>query len=273
MTVTVRREGEVVRPGLRADPGSGRFRMRYRLKGCCAYVVQAAHGSDVSDTLAFEATGPEELEYGRRQALLFNRLLQRNGYHMGEEVTDQVDEATGLGIMAMRKVNDLPRTEEYAPDLFARLLRGDAGFEPVHTEDGRHVEVDISRQVMALVEDGEVTDVFHVSTGSGGTPTGRVELLRQGPGLQRQGHVLLGLLRRQLRHPRLLVGADLPRQPRLHPQLDLLRVLRLRLDRARRHDVRVLLSPAFAAAAASAPPLRRYMRRAKSPAEMNMNEA
>jgi hypothetical protein len=187
VTVTIRREGQVAEVRrVPTNPGSGRFRMRYRLKGCCAYVVQAAHGGDISNALSFEATGPEELEPGP-QALLFNKLLQRNGYHMGEEVTDQVDEATGLAIMAMRKVNDLPRTEEYAPNLFARLLRGDAGFEPVHTQEGRHVEVDISRQVMALVEDGEATDVFHVSTGSGGTPTGEWSFYQKGPGYNAKG--------------------------------------------------------------------------------------
>ena len=243
VTVTVKREGKVVRTRtLRADPVTGTYRMRVRLKGCCDYVAQAVHGSDVSNSVPFEATVPQELEDGRRQTLLFNRLLRRSGYHMGEEVTDQEDEATGLAIMAMRKVHDMPRTESYDPALFELLLRNEAAFEPVHTEDGRHVEVDISRQVMALVSDGEATDVFHVSTGAGGTPTGRVELLRQGPRLQRQGHVLLGLLRRQLRHPRLLLGADVPRQPRLHPQLDRLRGLRLQLDRAGRHDLRLLLS-------------------------------
>ena len=143
-------------------------------------------GGDASDTLAFEATGPEELEPGP-QALLFNRLLQRNGYHMGEEITDQVDEATGLAIMAMRKVNDLPGTEDTPPTSSPGCCAATPSFEPVHTEDGRHVEVDISRQVMALVEDGEATDVFHVSTGSGGTPTGEWSFYDKGPGYNAKG--------------------------------------------------------------------------------------
>ncbi len=188
VTVTVRREGKVVRTRtLRADPVTGTYRMRVRLKGCCDYVAQAAHGSDVSSSVPFEATVPAELEDGRRQTLLFNRLLRRAGYHMGDEVTDQVDEATGLGIMALRKVNDLYRSESYDPALFEMLLRGDGEFEPIHTEAGRHVEVDISRQVMALVEDGEVSDVFHVSTGSGGTPTGQWSFYDKGPGYNAKG--------------------------------------------------------------------------------------
>lgn len=188
VTVTVKREGKVVRTRtLRADPVTGTYRMRVRLKGCCDYVAQAVHGSDVSNSVPFEATVPQGLEDGRRQTLLFNRLLRRSGYHMGEEVTDQKDEATGLAIMAMRKVHDMPRTEGYDQALFEMLLRNEAAFEPVNTEDGRHVEVDISRQVMALVEDGEATDVFHVSTGSGGTPRGEWSFYDKGPGYNAKG--------------------------------------------------------------------------------------
>ena len=188
VTVTVTREGKVIRTRtMRADPVTGAYRMRVRLKGCCDYVAQAVHGGDVSNSIPFEATVPAELEDGRRQTLLFNRLLRRSGYHMGEEVTDQDDEATGLAIMALRKVHDLPRTESYEPALFELLLRGEAAFEPVHTEDGRHVEVDVSRQVMALVEDGEATDVFHVSTGAGGTPRGQWSFYDKGPGYNAKG--------------------------------------------------------------------------------------
>jgi L,D-transpeptidase catalytic domain len=188
VTVTVKREGKVVRTRtFRADPVTGTYRMRVRLKGCCDYVAQAVHGSDVSNSVPFEATVPQELEDGRKQTLMFNRLLRRSGYHMGEEVTDREDEATGLAIMAMRKVHDMPRTGSYDPALFEMLLRNEAAFEPVHTEDGRHVEVDISRQVMALVSDGEPTDVFHVSTGSGGTPRGEWSFYDKGPGYNAKG--------------------------------------------------------------------------------------
>jgi hypothetical protein len=82
----------------------------------------------------------------------------------------------------MRKVHDLPRTEDYEPRLFTTLLRGQCRFQPMHDDPGRHVEVDISRQVMALVEDGVATDVFHVSTGAGGTPTGRRSFYSKTPG-------------------------------------------------------------------------------------------
>ena len=188
VTVEVQREGKPIRiRTLRTDPVTGHYRMPLRLKGCCQYVARAVHGSDVSNSVPFTATVPETLEDGTRQALLFNQLLKRAGYHMPDEVSDQQDWSTGLAVMAMRKTLDLPRTEAYHPDLFELLLKGEAEFEPVHTEEGRHVEVDISRQVMALVEDGEATDVFHVSTGAGGTPTGQWQFYSYGPGYNAKG--------------------------------------------------------------------------------------
>jgi L,D-transpeptidase catalytic domain len=188
VTVTIWREGKVIRTRtLRADPATGAYRMRVRLKGCCRYVARAVHGSDVSNSVPFQATVPAELEGGTPQTLLFNRLLRRAGYHMPDELSDQEDWATGLAVMAMRKTLDLTRTESYHPDLFELLLRGEGGFEPVHTEEGRHVEVDVSRQVMALVEDGKATDVFHVSTGAGGTPTGEWQFYSYGPGYNAKG--------------------------------------------------------------------------------------
>lgn len=186
VTVAVGREGEqILSRVVPTDPLSGRFRTRIKLSGCCDYTAQATHGTDLSDPYGFEVSGPATLEPGP-QTLLFNKLLQEAGYHMGD-VTGDADEATGLAILALRKVNQFPISEDYAPSLFTLLLSGRGRFEPVHHEDGRHVEVDISRQVMALVEDGRATDVFHVSTGAFGTPTGEYRFYEKSPGYNAKG--------------------------------------------------------------------------------------
>jgi hypothetical protein len=186
VTVTVKRDGsQILSRQVQTNPLNGRYRLPMKLAGCCDYTAQATHGADASYPFAFEAHGPQTLEPGP-QTLLFNRLLQQAGYHMGD-VTDHVDESTDLGILAMRKVNDLPRSETYDPSLFTMLLRGRGRFEPVHHEDGRYVEVDLSRQVMALIEDGKPTDVVHVSTGAYGTPTGEYSFYSKGPGYNAKG--------------------------------------------------------------------------------------
>jgi len=187
VTVAVRREGKVVlRRRVHADPVHGRYRMPLKLTGCCSYSVQASHGSnDVSPALGFSVSPPRDLA-GIAQTLLFNRLLRRNGYHMGS-VTDRVDESTLLGILALSKVLGVAPTESYSPDLFKALLTGRARFRPRYDEDGRHVEVDLTRQVMALVEDGRASDVFHISSGAGGTPPGEFSFYSKGPGFNAKG--------------------------------------------------------------------------------------
>jgi hypothetical protein len=186
VTVTVRREGRLVAARtIPVNPENGRFHTRVRLKGCCEYFAQAFRNTDASTPIAFEVRAPRVLRTGR-EALLFNRLLADAGYHMGD-ITDHFDESTALAVLAMRKVNDLPRTEDYDPSLFTMLLRGRGAFEPVHDQDGRYVEVDLSRQVMALIEDGKPTDVFHVSTGAFGTPTGTYSFYEKSPGYNQKG--------------------------------------------------------------------------------------
>jgi len=186
VTITVRREDRVVlRRRVPTDPVSGRYRMPLKLRGCCDYLVQTVHGSDASVPFGFEVRPPRRLTQGA-QTLLFNWLLRENGYHMGS-VTDRVDESTALGILALRKVIGLPWSESYAPELFSELLRGRARFAPQHTDEGRHVEVDLERQVMALVEDGKATDVFHISSGAGGNPTGEFSFYSRGPGYNAKG--------------------------------------------------------------------------------------
>jgi hypothetical protein len=186
VAVTVKRgDRQILSRQVSTDPVTGHFRLPLRLTGCCTYTAQAVHGSDASYPFTFNVHGPPTLERGR-QTLLFNRLLQDRGYHMGS-VTDHVNESTDLAILAMRKVNDLDRTEDYDPSLFTMLLRGRGGFEPAHDEEGRHVEVDLSRQVMALVEDGKATDVFPVSTGAFGTPTGDYNFQSKSPGYNAKG--------------------------------------------------------------------------------------
>lgn len=186
VSVTVRRAGRLVAArSVAVNPENGRFHTAVRLKGCCEYIAQALHNSDASAPLALEVHAPRVLRSGP-EALLFNRLLADAGYHMGD-VSDHFDESTALAVLAMRKVNDLPRTEEYDPALFTMLLQGRGALEPVHDQQGRYVEVDLSRQVMALIQDGKPTDVFHVSTGAFGTPTGTYSFYEKSPGYNQKG--------------------------------------------------------------------------------------
>ena len=89
--------------------------------------------------------------------------------------------------------------------------------------DGRHVEADLTKQVLAEIEPGgRVRTIYTMSSGKPSTPTvlGRFQRVLEDPRVQLRGHVRIQLLHPRLRDPRLRRSADLCRQPRLPARAD-----------------------------------------------------
>lgn len=103
------------------------------------------------------------------QVHLFNELLRKQGYYVG--VDKSYDPGTSRAVMAFRKTNNMKRTFNASPEIFRMLANGDGSFHLARPGLGRHVEVDISRQVMVLADHGKPQYIFHVSTGAPSTPT------------------------------------------------------------------------------------------------------
>ena len=167
---------DVISPG--AD---GRFAMPLVVESCCGYVVTATAGAATASD-GFNVSVPRKLRKGKL-ARLFNTKLQDLGFHTGTKGS-RVTSGTRLAIKAFRKTNGMPRSERYSREIFRSLLQGKGAFPVEHPNDGRHVEVDISRQVMALIEGDRPVHTFHVATGTGGTPTvrGSFRFYRKDPG-------------------------------------------------------------------------------------------
>jgi L,D-transpeptidase-like protein len=102
------------------------------------------------------------------------------------------DDATARAVMAYRKVNGMVRSYSPSEAVVRRVLAGKGAFKPKYPGDGRHVEADISRQVLALINPrGRVHRVYHTSTGAPATPTvlGRFRVYRKSPGTNAKGMV------------------------------------------------------------------------------------
>ena len=92
-------------------------------------------------------------------------LLSNLGYWI-TKVDGKSDDSTRQGILAFQKVQGLKRTG-VLDDKVLQAMRTATRPLPKHTGPA-HVEIDISRQVIFLVNDaGEVTTVLATSTGSG----------------------------------------------------------------------------------------------------------
>ena len=168
VTLEVTASGRKVVSKKIAPKPNGSFAEPFFISACCAYSVTASVGDRTSTPQTFRVRVPRRVSRGP-VAKLFNRSLQAQGFHTGTR-GPRVTSGTHLAIKAFRKVNGMSWNEAYSPSIFRTLLLGKGAFNP-RFSDGKHVEVDISRQVMALVEGKRPVHTFHVSTGTGGTPT------------------------------------------------------------------------------------------------------
>jgi hypothetical protein len=179
-TVTVEASGrQLFRQ--KVDASSGTFSLPLVVDACCGYTVTAKAG-DKTATAGFVTTVPKKLRKGKITRL-YNSSLQDLGFHTGTKGS-KVTEGTRLATKAFRKVNGMRRSEAYNPEIFRMLLQNRGAFKVQFPNDGRHVEVDIGDQTMALIEGDRPVHTFHVSTGTGGTPTvrGNYRFYRKDPG-------------------------------------------------------------------------------------------
>jgi hypothetical protein len=122
------------------------------------------------------------------------RLLQSelNALHFVVPLNGTFDEATGRAVVAFRKVTGLARVPYTDPSVFRRLQEGGGVFHVRYPGDGRHVEGDLTRQVLAEIEPGgRVRALYTMSSGKPSTPTviGRFSVYSKTPGTNAEGMV------------------------------------------------------------------------------------
>jgi L,D-transpeptidase catalytic domain len=121
------------------------------------------------------------------------RLLQRGltRLHYAVPRSGVYDSGTQRAVMAWRKVTGRARSYSASADVVRGVLDGRGSFRVRYPRDGRHVEADLSRQVLALIERGKVRRIYHTSSGTAATPTvlGRYRVYRKSPGTNALGMV------------------------------------------------------------------------------------
>ena len=170
VTVTVTVPGQKPEVTQLTSGASGAFSHPIGVLSCCSYKVTAqANGS--SETVSFGVQVPHGLHNGNKgpKIALFHNLLREQGYFVRGK--KRYSSSTGLAVLAFRKVNKMHRSEKYSAKIYKMLLQGRGAFPLAHNDPAKHVEADLSRQVLVLAEDGKPKYTFPVSSGAGGTPT------------------------------------------------------------------------------------------------------
>jgi len=176
VTVELQHRGSVVATTHPKLTGKGRFSTTFRIVEAGSYRVRAV--LDAVDLLPGRASiapsvtpFPPDLAIGARGpsvSALERRLVELH-YHL-TGVDDVFDYRTADAVMAFRKVQGLPRTQDVNTTVW-RALGDPRLFSPRSPADGVHIEVNQTTQVLAVVSDGDVQAMIHVSTGKPSTPT------------------------------------------------------------------------------------------------------
>jgi peptidoglycan hydrolase-like protein with peptidoglycan-binding domain len=201
VTVRVYRNGHLIARKqvsvLSLGNGAGQFHIGYSGSKPGALRIEAEHAATpqmaafsartstvgyLSANLAEGATGPVV------------RLLQGELTALHYAVPDDgiFDEATGRAVIAYRKMTGLERVPDTNLQVFDLLQRGAGSFDVRYPGDGRHVEADLSRQVLAEIEPGgHVRRIYTISSGKPSTPTvlGRFQVYEKTPGTNSEGMV------------------------------------------------------------------------------------
>jgi peptidoglycan hydrolase-like protein with peptidoglycan-binding domain len=118
---------------------------------------------------------------------LLQAQLARLGYVIGRP--GLFDARTARAVLAFRKVTGMRRTSVATSDVFRRLARGGGVFRVRFPSHGKHVEADLSRQVIALIRNGKAERIYPASSGKPSTPTirGHFRVYLKTPGTNAKG--------------------------------------------------------------------------------------
>ncbi len=174
----------------------GYFVLGYKPKQAGRIVVRAEHIATPA-LAGFSATSrsveilPRRVgpgSGGKSVRALQNRLA-RLGYVVGRR--GSYDARTGRAVLAFRKVTGMARTSSATKQVMRRIARGGGRFRIRFPSHGRHIEADISRQVLVLIEGRKVRRIYPISSGKASTPTvlGNFRVYSKTPGTNAKGMV------------------------------------------------------------------------------------
>jgi peptidoglycan hydrolase-like protein with peptidoglycan-binding domain len=182
---------------LAGSGGAGRFAVGFKSNYAGLLQVRVAHAATVEQSGFSARLGGvryvhADLGLGAQDESV--RLLQSelNALHYAVPLTGVLDEGTGQALVAYRKMTGLSRIPYAGTQVFDLLARHAGSFHVRYRGDGRHVEANLTRQVLAEIEPGgRVRKIYTTSSGKPSTPTvlGRFRVYLKTPGVNSEGMV------------------------------------------------------------------------------------
>jgi len=180
-----------------AAAGKGTFHATFRSRYAGLLRIRAAHAPTPQQG-AFTATAaPVRLvntdvalgASGFSVGVLQSELA---GLHYAVPLSGSFEEGTANALIAYRKMTGQQLVGTAGRKVFELLARRAGSFHVRYRGDGRHVEANLTKQVLALIEPGgRVHAIYTTSSGKPSTPTvlGRFRVYLKTPGVNSEGMV------------------------------------------------------------------------------------
>jgi hypothetical protein len=172
---------------------AGKYQHRFDLNDEGKYTVVAKHAATPdqeqgeSDTEKVTVVPAHVRKDDAQSIRLLQISLNRLAYV--SPINGKLDDATRRGVLAFRKVQGWKHTGSPTSDLFRRVFQGRGAFKLRHTSPSRHVEGDLTHQVLVLTDNGKPDQIYTTSSGKPSTPTvkGTFKFYRSQPGANSHG--------------------------------------------------------------------------------------
>jgi hypothetical protein len=165
--------------------GVGRLTVR------AIHAATAAQGRLVSRAFSLWLVAPQA-QAGQRSYSVRILQYELRALHYVVGAPGVYDDQTQQAVMAFRKMANLDRSFVADANVFDALAVGAGGFVIRYPSQGRHVEADLTHQVMALINaDGSIHALYQISSGKPSTPTalGNFAVYNKTPGINNVGMV------------------------------------------------------------------------------------
>ena len=197
--INLRRNGKTVNSEvrrLRKHGRRGQFVVRFEPRVTGAYSIRARHKRTAKQRRFKARTSARLVDntagVGSRgiRVRMLQRGLKKLGY-AGFTPTGYFGPGTARAVLAFRKVNHMSRIGHASTDVFQKVFERRGTFRLKYPRAGKHIEADLSRQVLVLARNGRAERIYHTSSGKPSTPTvlGSFRVYRKSPGTNGVGMV------------------------------------------------------------------------------------
>jgi peptidoglycan hydrolase-like protein with peptidoglycan-binding domain len=194
------------------------YRGRHKLGAKAAHVSPSAHGSSGTFVVGFttKSTGTISVRASHRPSSKLKAIRSRTksvdvipshlspgasgpavralqhmleAEHFAVQTTGAYDDRTGRGVLGYQKLVGLPRTSVAGLATLRRLVAGKGLFKIRYPRQGKHIEANLSRQLIALINHRRIVKLYPISSGKPSTPTvqGIFHVYMKSPGYNSEG--------------------------------------------------------------------------------------